>query len=68
MDTDNPLSERETEIVSMISNGKKTSDIARELNLSEHTVDTHRKNIHRKMNTTATVQMLNEARRRGIIP
>ena len=46
-DTD-PLSEREKEVLVCLSKGLKNNEIADELNISVHTVITHRKNIVRK--------------------
>ena len=46
-DTD-PLSDREKEVLVCLSKGLKTNEIADTLNISVHTVITHRKNIVRK--------------------
>ncbi len=46
-DTD-PLSDREKEVLICLSKGLKNNEIADELNISVHTVITHRKNIVRK--------------------
>ena len=43
------LSARETEVLTMIAEGKKTREIAAELFLSEKTVETHRRQISRKL-------------------
>lgn len=45
------LSEREKMILKHVVLGKSTNEIAEELFLSPHTVDTHRKNIKQKLNT-----------------
>lgn len=48
-DSDNaPLSEREKEVLVCLSKGLKNNEIAETLNISVHTVITHRKNIVRK--------------------
>lgn len=39
------LTNREKEVLSWLAKGLSTSDVADELNLSSHTVDTHRKNL-----------------------
>lgn len=44
------LSEREIEIIQQIIRGKTSQEIATELFISIHTVQTHRKNILRKLN------------------
>lgn len=43
------LTERETEIVKLIANGKSSKMIAEELFVSIHTINTHRKNISKKI-------------------
>ncbi|MDD4191721.1 MAG: response regulator transcription factor [Mangrovibacterium sp.] len=43
------LSPRETEILEYVTKGKTSREIAEELHLSKHTVDTHRRKIGRKM-------------------
>ncbi len=49
------LSPREVEIIGHIKDGLSSPQIAEKINLSQHTVDTHRKNIHAKLgiNTVA---------------
>jgi len=47
--------------------GKKTKQIATELFLSEYTIETHRKNIIRKLETTSIVEMMNIAKNLGYI-
>ena len=44
------LTKREKEILCHIAHGKSTSNISEKLNISSMTVDTHRKNIRRKLN------------------
>lgn len=44
-----PLSRREREILSLIAKGSTSVQIAKSLNISKLTVDTHRKNIHKKL-------------------
>ena len=43
------LTERETEIVTLIANGNTSKQIAEQLFVSIHTVNTHRKNISKKI-------------------
>ena len=50
------LSERELEIIKMMSDGLTSIEIADKLFLSEHTVKTHRKNILRKLNDNNSSQ------------
>ncbi len=66
-DGGNTISKREQEIIYYISMGYSSRKIACELNLSEHTVNTHRKNILRKTGTRNLVDMLLYAATNGII-
>ena len=43
-----PLSDREKDVLICLSKGLKNNEIADQLNISVHTVITHRKNIVRK--------------------
>jgi len=49
-----PLSPREIEIVRLVVDGKIAKEIASELNLSTHTIYTHRKNIMNKLELKST--------------
>ncbi|MDY0101852.1 MAG: response regulator transcription factor [Lentimicrobium sp.] len=53
------LSEREIELITHLSKGLSSEEIANEMFLSRHTVDTHRRNIHTKTGTKNTVELLN---------
>lgn len=44
-----PLTKREREILKLIASGKTSHQIAKALKISKYTVDTHRKNIHKKL-------------------
>lgn len=44
------LSSRELQILQCIGDGKRSVDIAKKLNLSLSTIETHRKNIRKKLN------------------
>lgn len=44
------LSKREKEILTLIGEGLKSTEIAKELNITLNTVNTHRRNIIRKLN------------------
>lgn len=61
------LSERETEIVKLIAQGKINKEIARELFLSPHTVHTHRKNIMKKLGVHSAVELTNFAKENGLL-
>ncbi|MEX0966006.1 MAG: helix-turn-helix transcriptional regulator [Bacteroidia bacterium] len=47
------LTFREKEILSMVATGRKSSEIAVELFISKHTVDTHRRHIISKLKITS---------------
>lgn len=44
-----PLTKRERQILKLIADGKTSQQIAKSLKISKYTVDTHRKNIHKKL-------------------
>ncbi len=52
------LTDREREIIGLIAKEHSNADIGRKLNISERTVETHRKNIYRKTNTTTIVGLI----------
>ncbi|MBS1932485.1 MAG: response regulator transcription factor [Bacteroidetes bacterium] len=60
------LTERETEIIAKIAKGLTTKEIAGELFLSEFTINTHRRNICRKLNIYTPVGLLNFAKEHGL--
>lgn len=74
MDFDDPvphkassLSPRETEVLNLISQGKISKQIAEELYISVHTVNTHRQRIISKLNAQNTAAALRYAGELGII-
>ncbi|SEG28174.1 response regulator transcription factor [Algoriphagus boritolerans] len=52
------LSKRETQILRMISDGMLNREIADNLSLSVQTIETHRKNIHQKLQVTSRVELI----------
>ncbi|MBO6518101.1 MAG: response regulator transcription factor [Bacteroidia bacterium] len=62
------LSEREIEIVRMIALGLTTKQVAEELFISPHTVQTHRKNINFKLNVHNPAELTSFAKDNGILP
>jgi DNA-binding NarL/FixJ family response regulator len=52
------LTKRETEIVESLLNGKSTAEISRDLGLSPHTVQTHRKNCFKKLKVKSLSELL----------
>jgi DNA-binding NarL/FixJ family response regulator len=61
------LSRREIEIVQLIAGEFTTAQISKKLFLSEHTVETHRKNIGRKTGVKTLIGLINYAREHQLI-
>lgn len=61
------LSKRETDIIKLIAQEKTTKEIAKELFISENTVETHRKNILSKLNVRNTAGVIKYAMQNGIL-
>lgn len=51
------LTQRELEIARLVATGKKNKDIADQLNISPHTIHTHRKNILKKLNVSSAAEL-----------
>ncbi|WP_026317892.1 UvrY/SirA/GacA family response regulator transcription factor [Algicola sagamiensis] len=67
---DNPfesLSERELQIMLMITSGKKVQDIAEQLNLSSKTVNSYRYRMFEKLGISGDVELTHLAVRYGMI-
>ncbi|MBV8809450.1 MAG: response regulator transcription factor [Acidobacteriaceae bacterium] len=61
------LTPRERELLQLIGELKSTKEIADLLNLSPHTVDTHRGNLMQKLNLHSIPELILYAVRKGII-
>jgi DNA-binding NarL/FixJ family response regulator len=61
------LTSSEIEIVRLIAGGLTTKEIATQKNISFHTVNTHRKNIFRKMGVSNASELIMQAIRAGWI-
>ncbi len=61
------LTARERELLQLVAELKSTKDIANLLNLSPHTVDTHRANLMSKLNLHSIPELILYAVRKGII-
>jgi DNA-binding NarL/FixJ family response regulator len=59
------LTEREIEIIKLVKNGLDSYQIADKVNLSYFTVKTHRRNIHFKLGTTSTPELIKFANDNG---
>jgi len=57
-----PLTEREKEVLQLISEGMTTQEISETLFISTHTVETHRKNLLSKSGTNNVVRLINWGR------
>jgi DNA-binding NarL/FixJ family response regulator len=62
------ITSREQEILKLMAEGMSSKSIANELGVSFHTVQTHRKNILRKLNQNSTIRAVTVAATVGIIP
>ncbi len=60
------LSVREIEIIGLIGQGKSNKEIALDLELSNYTIETHRKNIYRKLNLQGTAELIRFANEHGL--
>jgi len=61
------LTPRERSILSMIAGGASNKEIGRDLDISFRTVETHRKNIKRKLDISSTAGLAKFALERGIV-
>jgi len=64
---EDPLSEREIEILKLVASGKANKTIASDLSLSEDTVKAHLRNVFSKLDVNDRTQAVTVAIRRGII-
>jgi len=60
------LSPREFEVLRLITKGCKTVEIADELNVSVHTINSHRKNILKKLNLKSPTELIVFAVEQGL--
>ena len=61
------LTAREIEIVQLIEKELSNKEIAKKLFLSERTIETHRKNIFRKTNTSSVMGLVKYAYEHNLI-
>jgi DNA-binding NarL/FixJ family response regulator len=62
-----PLTDRETAVMELIAKGMRNKEIAAELGITEHTAETHVRNIFAKLEVRDRTAALMVALRRGII-
>ncbi|QKZ13121.1 response regulator [Spirosoma sp. KUDC1026] len=60
------LTPREVDIIRLLKEGFTSIQIAERLNLSAHTIDTHRKNIHAKLGISTIAELVRFAIEAGI--
>lgn len=61
------LSPREYEVLQLITKGNRTADIAEQLHLSVHTINSHRKNILKKLNLKSPTELVVYAMESGLV-
>ena len=66
-DMHDKLTRREIEIIQLICNGNTTEEIANILNLSSHTVESHRSNIFSKLDVRNVAELVALAFRIGLV-
>ncbi|WP_066701452.1 response regulator transcription factor [Celeribacter ethanolicus] len=62
-----PLTDRETTILLELAQGKSNKDVAAALDISVRTVETHRKNIKRKLGISSTAGLTRYAMEHGVL-
>lgn len=61
------LSQREKEVLQLLAEGKSNKEVAQILNLSPHTIDSHRTNLMQKLGLHNTAEIVLYAVRKSII-
>jgi DNA-binding NarL/FixJ family response regulator len=64
----NPLTDRETQVINLISLGITYAEVAEELKVSLHTVRSHIENIYAKLNVHSKSAALKKSRELGVVP
>ncbi len=62
-----PLTSREQTILLKLAQGKSNRELAEELEISVHTVETHRRNIKRKLGISSTAGLTRYALEHGVL-
>ena len=63
-----PLTTREQDILLKLVEGLSNKEVARDLGISVRTVETHRRNIKRKLGITSTAGLIRYAIEHGLVP
>ena len=61
IETEYVLTKREKEILNLIIKGRTSIEMAKQLKLSKYTIDTHRKNIHKKLGIKSNIGLVKYA-------
>ncbi|MBK6522387.1 MAG: PAS domain-containing protein [Sphingobacteriaceae bacterium] len=61
------FSDRESEIIQGLAKGRSSKELAKQFNLSKHTVDTHRRRILHKSRCKNTVELINFCKHNGLM-
>ena len=64
---DDPLSEREREVLRMLALGHTNQEIAKQLYISVRTAETHRAHIMQKLRLTTRAELVRHALRQGLL-
>ncbi|MDQ6965252.1 MAG: response regulator transcription factor [Mariprofundales bacterium] len=62
------LTEREREVLQLLSTGLVRKEVARQLAISLHTVNSHVRAIYRKLEVGSNIEAINRAQQKGVIP
>ncbi|MBU1176647.1 MAG: response regulator transcription factor [Alphaproteobacteria bacterium] len=62
-----PLTNREVSVLVLVAEGRSSKDVARALSISARTVETHRKNIKKKLSITTTAGLTRYAIEAGLV-
>ena len=65
---DDPLSEREIEVLSLLASGRTNSEVARDLFVSVGTIKSHTGNIYRKLGAKNRAEAIARARKLELLP
>jgi DNA-binding NarL/FixJ family response regulator len=65
--TDEALTDRERDVLTLLANGKSNRDIGSEIHIEESTVKSHLKNIFMKLHVLSRTEAVSVAMRRGLL-
>lgn len=63
---EDPLTQREREVLQLVAEGKTSAETAKEMHISIKTVETHRRNIAQKLGLHGTAELTKYAIREGL--